>query len=86
MRFEDYPGNDMFQTLGNLTANPAAAMLFVNFDSGATLQLAGEADVTWDGNPALTGRAVRFRARTVVEKRPCTPWRWPVLGYSPANP
>jgi predicted pyridoxine 5'-phosphate oxidase superfamily flavin-nucleotide-binding protein len=86
LRFEDYPGNDMFQTLGNLTANGTAAMLFVNFDTGATLQLTGEADVLWDADATLTGRAVRFALRTVVEKRPSTPWHWPVLEYSPVNP
>jgi predicted pyridoxine 5'-phosphate oxidase superfamily flavin-nucleotide-binding protein len=86
LRFEDYPGNDMFQTLGNLTVHPAAAMLFVNFETGGTLQLAGEADVVWDGSPALTGRAVRFRIRTIVEKRQVTPWQWPVIEYSPVNP
>ena len=86
LRFEDYPGNDMFQTLGNLTATPVAAMLFVDFDTGGTLQLAGEAEVLWDARPALTGRAVRFQMRTAVEKRPSTPWRWPVLEYSPVNP
>jgi predicted pyridoxine 5'-phosphate oxidase superfamily flavin-nucleotide-binding protein len=86
LRFEDYPGNDMFQTLGNLTAHRGAAMLFVNFDTGGTLQLAGEADVLWNGDRALTGRAVRFRVRTAIEKRPSTVWSWPVLEYSPVNP
>lgn len=86
LQFDDYPGNDMFQTLGNLTSNRTAAMLFVDFDTGGTLQLAGEAEVLWDGDPALTGRAVRFTVRTVIEKRPSTPWRWPVVEYSPVNP
>ena len=43
LAFDDYSGNDMFQTLGNLTSNPAAAMLFVDFETAATLQLSGEA-------------------------------------------
>ena len=86
LRFDDYPGNDMFQTLGNLTATPVAALLFVDFETGGTLQLAGEADVLWDANRTLTGRAVRFRLRTAIEKRPATPWRWPVVEYSPVNP
>jgi predicted pyridoxine 5'-phosphate oxidase superfamily flavin-nucleotide-binding protein len=86
LRFQDYPGNNMFQTLGNLSAHPIAAMLFVDFESGATLQLTGEADVLWDGDAALTGRAVRFRLRNSVEKRSSAPWRWPVLEYSPVNP
>jgi uncharacterized protein len=86
LRFEDYPGNNMFQTLGNLASSSTAAMLFVDFETGAALQLAGEADVLWDGDAVLTGRAVRFRVRTAIEKRPVSPWRWPVVEYSPVNP
>lgn len=84
--FPDYNGNDMFQSLGNLTANPAAAMLFVNFDSGATLQLSGNAVVEWNVQGSPTGRAVRFTVDRVVEKRPREPWAWPVVEYSPVNP
>lgn len=86
LRFFDYDGNNMFQTLGNLTANTGAAMLFVDFDRGTTLQLSGEAVVEWDAASSPTGRAVRFTASVVVEKRPSTPWSWPVLEYSPVNP
>ncbi len=86
LAFDDYSGNDMFQTLGNLTSNPAAAMLFVDFETAATLQLSGEADVDWDVAGSPTGRAVRFRPQLVVEKRALVPWRWPVVEYSPVNP
>jgi predicted pyridoxine 5'-phosphate oxidase superfamily flavin-nucleotide-binding protein len=86
LSFHDYRGNDMFQSLGNLTANPTAAMLFVDFDTGATLQLSGEAVVEWNVEGSPTGRAVRFTARQVVEKRPRVAWAWPVLEYSPVNP
>jgi uncharacterized protein YutE (UPF0331/DUF86 family) len=33
----DYSGKDMFQTLGDITSNTTAAMLFVDFGTGATL-------------------------------------------------
>jgi predicted pyridoxine 5'-phosphate oxidase superfamily flavin-nucleotide-binding protein len=84
--FHDYPGNDMFQSLGNLTANPSAAMLFVDFTSGATLQLSGSAVVGWDAPDSPTGRSIVFTMRNVVEKHPATPWKWPVVEYSPVNP
>jgi uncharacterized protein len=84
--FDDFPGNDMFQTLGNLTANPDAAMLFVDFDSGATLQLSGHASVLWDQHDSPTGRTVQFVVREVVEKQPSVAWAWPVVEYSPVNP
>jgi hypothetical protein len=86
LRFPDYDGNGMFQTLGNLTANPAAAMLFIDFENGGMLQLTGAAEVHWDEREAPAGRTVQFALRSVVEKRPSKPWRWPVVEYSPVNP
>jgi predicted pyridoxine 5'-phosphate oxidase superfamily flavin-nucleotide-binding protein len=68
----DYPGNNMFNSLGNLAVDPTAALLFVDFDTGRTLHLSGQArlQVTEAGTPGDdgdTGRRVRFRldARTV---------------------
>jgi predicted pyridoxine 5'-phosphate oxidase superfamily flavin-nucleotide-binding protein len=46
--FPDYNGNSMFNTLGNLTDNPHAGLLFIDFDSGRTLQLTGRASVDWN--------------------------------------
>ena len=43
--FPDYSGNCMFNTLGNLLINPRCGLLFVDFDSGDTLQLTGEAEI-----------------------------------------
>jgi hypothetical protein len=66
LRWPDYPGNNMFNSLGNLAVDPAAALLFVNFETGAVLQLSGTARLEWsepgavDGDTA-TGRWVRFR-------------------------
>jgi predicted pyridoxine 5'-phosphate oxidase superfamily flavin-nucleotide-binding protein len=45
--FPDYNGNSMFNTLGNLTVNPHAGLLFIDFDSGRTLQLTGRASIDW---------------------------------------
>jgi len=42
---EDYPGNNLFMTLGNLFSNPVAGLLFIDFSSGDTLQLACEVTV-----------------------------------------
>ena len=35
--FPDYRGNNLFQTFGNLTVNPYAGLLFLDFDQGHTL-------------------------------------------------
>jgi hypothetical protein len=45
LSWPDYPGNNMFNTLGNLVANPRCGLLFVDFDRGTTLQLRGSATV-----------------------------------------
>lgn len=45
----DYAGNNMFNTVGNLLVNPRCGLLFIDFDTGATLQIEGTAGVRWDG-------------------------------------
>jgi predicted pyridoxine 5'-phosphate oxidase superfamily flavin-nucleotide-binding protein len=59
LAFEDYPGNGMFNTLGNLVVHPWAGLLFADFATGDLLQLTGEARVA-------SNRAVTF---TVEELR-----------------
>jgi uncharacterized protein len=44
----DYSGNMMFNTLGNLAADPRAGLLLVDFEHGGTLQLSGRARIEWD--------------------------------------
>ncbi len=64
----DYAGNNLFNSLGNLTVNPEAALLFVDFATGATLHLSGIAELEWhtpdpandDGDNPDTGRRIRF--------------------------
>ncbi len=46
--FPDYSGNCMFNTLGNLQVDPRAGLLFIDFASGDTLQMTGEAEVLWE--------------------------------------
>ncbi|MDG6108518.1 pyridoxamine 5'-phosphate oxidase family protein [Dactylosporangium aurantiacum] len=67
----DYPGNNMFNSLGNLAADPSAALLVPDFRTGRTLHLSGSATVEWTapGTGAadeITGRRVRFRPTAVV--------------------
>jgi hypothetical protein len=44
----DYRGNSLFNTLGNITADPRCGLLFLDFDNGDALQLTGHAKVLWD--------------------------------------
>jgi hypothetical protein len=67
----DYPGNNMFNSLGNLASDDTAALLVVDFGTGATLHLSGAATVEWTasgepGDDGGTGRRVRFTPDRVV--------------------
>ncbi len=86
----DYAGNNMFQTLGNLHAEPAAGLLFVDFERGATLQLSGRTEILWDAPEAarLPGalRLLRFAVERVRETANATRLRWIAGEPSPFNP
>jgi hypothetical protein len=61
----DYPGNNLFNSFGNLAVNPEAALLFLDFATGRTLQLTGTAEIEWGepgspGDDGHTGRRARF--------------------------
>jgi predicted pyridoxine 5'-phosphate oxidase superfamily flavin-nucleotide-binding protein len=59
----DFPGNNMFNSLGNIAVDPATALLFVDFPSGRTLQLSGTAALQWAGSDE---RSVRLTVEDVV--------------------
>ncbi|MDH6143026.1 putative pyridoxine 5'-phosphate oxidase superfamily flavin-nucleotide-binding protein [Kitasatospora sp. GP30] len=90
LRFPDYSGNAMFATLGNLAENPNAGLLFIDWDTGTTLQLTGTARTDWDPSHAaqVTGaqRLVDFTVTGVAESVTALPLRWTEPGYSPFNP
>jgi predicted pyridoxine 5'-phosphate oxidase superfamily flavin-nucleotide-binding protein len=67
----DYPGNNMFNSMGNLAENPEAALLFVDFDGGTALHLTGRAETAWTdhsipGDDGGTGRRVEFTLNRYV--------------------
>ena len=88
--FPDYNGNSMFNTLGNLSINPHAGLLFIDFDSGRTLQLAGLASIDWSPARIRTfagaERVVDFELEQILD----TPLGFPLLAkfrqYSRNNP
>ncbi|WP_432027026.1 pyridoxamine 5'-phosphate oxidase family protein [Streptomyces sp. 1222.5] len=83
LSWPDYPGNAMFLTLGNLRADPRAGLLFLDWETGTTLQLTGEARTEFSD---AGGRTVRFTVTEVVRTPAAVPLRWSAPEYSPANP
>jgi predicted pyridoxine 5'-phosphate oxidase superfamily flavin-nucleotide-binding protein len=88
--FPDYAGNNMFQTLGNLELDSRAGLLFIDFETGSTLQLTGRATVHWD-KERLTSwpgaqRVIEFQLERIQETAQALPLRWRLLDYSPFNP
>jgi uncharacterized protein len=75
LEWPDYQGNTMFNTLGNLVVDPRAGLLFVDFETGGTLQLTGRAEIRW-GAAGNQERRVWFRPRRVLEARRGTSLRW----------
>jgi predicted pyridoxine 5'-phosphate oxidase superfamily flavin-nucleotide-binding protein len=71
LRWPDYSGNNMFNSLGNLSVHPQCGLLFVDFARGATLQLRGRAGVEGDEE-----RAIIVELDEVVETVGAVPLRW----------
>ncbi len=86
VRLPDYPGNNMFQTLGNVAADPRVGLLFVDFDTGTTLQLTGRARIVWDVADAPAGRVLEISIDETVEIAGAGPLGWRFVDYSPFNP
>ena len=80
LTFPDFHGNQAFNTLGNLALEPRAGLLFIDFATGDTLQLTGEATIVWSGSDlasfAGAERLVRVRITGGVRIERAVPLRW----------
>lgn len=47
--FPDFSGNKFFNTLGNIMTDNRVGLLFPDFKTGSTLNIAGRAEIIWDG-------------------------------------
>jgi hypothetical protein len=81
LEFPDYPGNNMFNSLGNLRVHPRAGLLFVDFARGDLLQLTGRVQVRWNPETAVV---------VTIEEARTTPsgssLRYELVEPSPVNP
>ena len=94
LRVPDYPGNSMFNTLGNLHLDPRAAVVIPDFATGRQLSLTGTATLHVEG-PATgdrggptggTDRWWDFAPEAWVVTTPAAPRRWGPADASPFNP
>jgi ferredoxin-NADP reductase/predicted pyridoxine 5'-phosphate oxidase superfamily flavin-nucleotide-binding protein len=70
--FDDYAGNNHYNTLGNLDMDARASLLFVEFERGSLLHLRGRATVLWQGDQ----RTIRFELDEAVERPHALALRW----------
>jgi uncharacterized protein len=86
----DYSGNRLFQSLGNTAVHPPAGLLFVDPETGSTLQLTGSLEIDWspEAAAAIPGaeRVLRFSIEQIVERTGAIPLRWARGQASPFNP
>jgi predicted pyridoxine 5'-phosphate oxidase superfamily flavin-nucleotide-binding protein len=90
LRFPDYPGNRMFQTLGNIDSDPRVGLLFVDWETGTVVQLAGRATIVWDQHQIATfpgaERLVDVAIDAVTGRERAMPARWKLVEESRVNP
>jgi len=93
LRIPDYQGNNLYNTLGNLTENPKGGLLFIDFQNKRTLQLTGEVSIALDQNnqeelekSTGTGRFWYFKINKWIETKNHHSIDWNFISYSPFNP
>jgi hypothetical protein len=90
LAFPSYDGNGMFRSLGNVTVNPAVALLFIDFERPNRLRVNGRASIAED-DPMLEAFAgaqlvVRVRAARIFPNCPRYIHRMSLIEPSPYSP
>ncbi|QMW04944.1 pyridoxamine 5'-phosphate oxidase family protein [Spirosoma foliorum] len=90
LQIPDYNGNSMFNSLGNFSINPRAGLLFVNFETGESLQITGHADVQFtepspEDPTGGTGRYWQIHIHSWLRQSSLSGLSWTFLEYSPFN-
>ena len=93
LKIPDYQGNSMYNTLGNFVQNPAAGLLFIDFEKGETLQLTGKATLLFNQSSPKdlekttgTGRYWLFKTERWIKTEKHHKVNWEFIDYSPFNP
>ena len=67
LAFPDYDGNGMFKSLGNVLANPAVGILFIDFESPRRLRVNGRASISGDDPLLATFEGAKLIVRVKAE-------------------
>lgn len=91
LRLPDYPGNGLFNSLGNVAGDPQVGLLIPDFEHGRQLQLTATAKIFWDqpdpqGKTGGTNRFVEFAVSRWLERPLPARLNSSVINYSPYNP
>lgn len=91
LRIPDYPGNSMFQTLGNFDADARAGLALIDFERRRVLSLTGNAVVAFGAEDPRhpsggTGRYWSFTVERWVEVQLPSTMTWTLIERSPFNP
>ncbi|MEO3746407.1 pyridoxamine 5'-phosphate oxidase family protein [Plantactinospora sp. B5E13] len=90
LRTEQVVGNSFFMTLGNIHLDPRCGLVFLDWETGRSLQLSGTGRINWDPGQVdrFPGarRVVEFTVDHVVDIEAASPLRWRLEAYSRLNP
>lgn len=91
IRIPDYPGNNMFNTLGNFYSYSYAGLLFIDFQHNLILQLTGKTEIMWNtedagGETGGTQRHWQFEIVSWQESEIPFKIDWEFLELSRFNP
>jgi predicted pyridoxine 5'-phosphate oxidase superfamily flavin-nucleotide-binding protein len=86
----DYVGNSFYMTLGNIELNPHCGLVFLDWERGHTVQLAGTSRINWSqerthSHPGAL-RTIEFSIDKIVQIDNASPLRWQFHAYSRFNP
>ena len=79
LQIPDYAGNNFFNTIGNLLSNPRVGLLFVDFETGGLLHIAGRASIDWaprNSHDPDAWRIINVEIDSVLERPAAVGLRW----------
>jgi predicted pyridoxine 5'-phosphate oxidase superfamily flavin-nucleotide-binding protein len=83
----DFTGNSFFNTLGNLVLEPRCGLLFIDYATGDTLQVAARAQIVTEGEELATFRGalrlLRLEISGAIRAEAALPLAWGPAELSP---